>query len=62
MRIKGRGPMNNGDSMSGVPPDLVFSDDVYFYSCSQHTEHEATCMGNCEKVYPDEYQVMLINE
>lgn len=68
-KVKGRTPpmsSPNGNSMTpNVPPDIVWDEDSppLIFSCSQHTEHDPRCKGDCESEFiTNRLQVELMNE
>src|ERR1700756_4209738 len=54
----------NGNAEVEVPPDLVWDENnpPFIHKCSQHTEHNPKCDGNCEGHFFDESEVKLGNE
>jgi hypothetical protein len=73
MSNAGRGKPNQipGMRMNGnvpnmqIPPDVIWdeNDPPRIYDCSQHTEHQPTCDGNCEsRLVVSEKQAELMNE
>lgn len=58
-------PSNNGNLENpNVPPDIVWneSDPPILFACTQHTEHDPRCDGNCPRIVSTESIINLINE
>jgi len=57
--------IGNGNNMPpGIPPDIKWDEEnpPVIFSCSQHTEHDPSCNGDCESEVTTENQILLLNE
>lgn len=63
-RVPGMHGNGHGENPN-VPPDIAWDDDdpPMIYACSQHTEHNSNCDGECEShILTSELQAKLMNE
>lgn len=54
----------NGNAPTNIPADVVWDENnpPVIYACSQYTEHDPACEGDCESQVATENLVKLMNE